>query len=167
MADEQYYRQMQEATALLQENEIKGALLLLEHLYELHPENVDVVTNLSAAYILLKQYKKAVPILEAATEIAADNPAVWSNLAAAYLGTLYISTRENQEKAIRAYERVLEINPAHPNTYYNLGLIYEDRGDWANARDMFVHALQVNPADKDARNLLAKAERMLSENRSA
>lgn len=163
MADEQYYRQMREAAVLLQAGDGKNAAVILKRLYELYPDNVDVASNLGAAYILNKQYSAAVPILEAATQIEENNAGLWVNLAAAYLGTLPISTREQQDKAIAAFQRALEIDPVHPNAHYNLGLIYEDRRDWANARRMFQQALQTNPADKDARMLLAKAERLLDE----
>jgi tetratricopeptide (TPR) repeat protein len=164
MADEQFYRQMREATDLLGKNESKRAAALLERLYDLFPNDIDVATNLSAAYIMNKQYKKAVPILEAASRIAADNPAIWSNLAAAYLGALYTSTRERQDQAINAYEHVLAINPAYPNTYYNLGLIYEDRKEWEMARQMFENALKIDPNDRDARNLMTRMQRMIDDN---
>ncbi|MCC7448852.1 MAG: tetratricopeptide repeat protein [Anaerolineae bacterium] len=169
MADEQFYRQMREASALLQtggSEQAKAAAQIVERLYELHPENPDVALNLGAAYILSKQYKRAIPVLEAMTQVV-ENAAVWANLAAAYLGTLQISTPEKQDKAIAAYNRALEIDPYHPNAHYNLGLIYQDRGDWANARDSFLGALRTNPLDNDARVLLAKAERLLDEERSA
>lgn len=166
MADEQFYRQMRQAAALLHGGDGQGAAAILEPLYKLYPDNSDVASNLGAAYILYKQYKQAIPILEAA---GADksNAAVWVNLAAAYLGTLPISTREQQDDAIRAFRQALAIDPEHPHVYYNLGLIYEDRQDWLNARDMFREALRVNPADKDARTLLARAERHIEEDRSS
>ncbi len=169
MADEQFYRQMRQASTLLQSggsDNAKAAAQIMERLYELHPDNADVVLNLGAAYILSKQYKRAIPVLEAAATTI-GNAAVWANLAAAYLGTLQISTRDQQDKAIAAFNRALEVDPYHPNAHYNLGLIYQDRGDWENAQAMFLCALRTDPMDSDARNLLAKAERRLDEERSA
>lgn len=169
MASEQFYRQMREAAQLLQGSDsesIKSAVAILERLRELQPGNMDVALNLGAAYILSKQYRRAIPVLEAATKMF-DNAAVWANLAAAYLGTLQISTTENQDKAIAAFNRALEIDPYHPNAHYNLGLIYQDRGDWESARQMFEDALRADPMDIDARNLLARAEQRLNEERSA
>jgi len=165
MAEEQYYRQMREAAALLSSGDGKNAAVLLERLYELRPDDIDVATNLGAAYILSKQYKLAIPVLEAAAN-AADSAVAWVNLAAAYLGTLQLSTREQQDKAIAAYERALELDPRYPNAHYNLGLIYEHRRDWANARRMFEQALRVNPADNDAQTLFARAHKRLEDERS-
>jgi tetratricopeptide (TPR) repeat protein len=165
MAEEQYYRQMREAATLLSSGDGKNAAVLLERLYELRPDDVDVATNLGAAYILSKQYKRAIPVLEAAAN-AADSAVAWVNLAAAYLGALPLSTREEQDKAIAAYERALAIDPRYPNAHYNLGLIYEEQRDWSHARQMFEQALRVNSSDNDARTLLARVQRRLEDERS-
>src|SRR4051812_8401009 len=82
MADEQYYRQMREAEIMLRSGDHKNAAVLLERLYELRPDDIDVAINLGAAYILSKKYKKAIPVLEAAAKVAADNAVIWVNLAA-------------------------------------------------------------------------------------
>ncbi len=163
MADEQFTRQMREAARFLAAGDGENAAAILERLHELYPEDVDVAVNLGGAYILSKQYKRAIPPLEMATTKDDQNPAAWNNLAAAYLGVLPISTPDQQNKAIDAYQRVLAIDAFYPNAHYNLGLIYEDRGDWSNARKLFDAAVRVNPHDRDARNLLDKAERRLSE----
>ncbi len=165
MSDEQYYRQMKEAARLLQNGDGKNAAVLLERLREVHPDDVDVAVNLGGAYVLSKQYKRAVEALEAATALDENNAAAWVNLAAAYLGTLPISTPEQQEKALNAYQRALAINPVYPNAHYNMGLIYEDRADWPKACEMFQAALKANPMDRDARTLLDKAERLRQEDR--
>ncbi len=132
MADEQYYRQMREASGLLQSGEGQQAAAVLERLYELYPGDVDVAVNLGGAYILSKQFKRAIPVLEAAVNLAEDNAAAWINLAAAYLGILPVSSLMQQDQALEAYRRALAINPAYPNAHYNLGLIYEERGDWGS-----------------------------------
>ncbi|MCB0145506.1 MAG: hypothetical protein KDE50_36820, partial [Caldilineaceae bacterium] len=41
--------------------------------------------------------------------------------------------------------------PKAPNVHYHLGLIFKERGDLANAQRYFQGALDVNPADRDAR----------------
>lgn len=161
MDREQFVRQMKEAAAHLQAGDGVAAVPILERLAELYPDDVDVAINLGGAYILSKQWGRAIEILELVTQYHPTNAAIWSNLAAAYLGTLQISTREKQDRAIAAYRRVVEIDPYYPNAHYNMGLIFEDRGEWAEARAMFAQALKVNPMDRDARTLLKKAERAL------
>lgn len=159
---EQFVRQMKEATAFLEQGDGASAIPILERLAQLYPDDIGVAINLGGAYILAKQWKLAVEILEIATMHEPNDAAIWSNLGAAYLGTLMISTKDKQDKAIAAFQHAIEINPYYPNAHYNLGLIYEDRGELAEASEMFRKAIQVNPRDQDARNLLARCERALS-----
>lgn len=150
MSEEQFRRQMRQAARLLSRGDGRAAIPLLERCRALHPADVDVLTNLGGAYILAGQYQRAVPILEEATSLAPDNPSVWSNLAAAYLGRLMTSTGPRQDKALAAYQRVIELDAAYPNVHYNMGLIYADRRDWDAAYAAFTRAFETNPHDRDA-----------------
>lgn len=134
---------------------------------ELLPDNVDVAINLGGAYILQGKYDKAVTVLERATALAPANAMLWVNLAAAHLGSLELSGPGQQERAIAAYERALQIDPATPNVHYNLGLVYKDRQDWAKARAHFTAALSVDASDADAIYWLAKVARMEEEGQTA
>ena len=153
MSQEQFERQMTQAMRLLTQGKGKEAIPLLERCFRLRPDDVDVLTNLGGAYILAGRHKQAIPILERATELAPDNPAVWSNLAAAYLGKLVTATSERQQRALAAYRRVIEIDPAYPNVHYHIGLIHIDRREWDDAHAAFTRALQTNPHDEDARTM--------------
>ncbi len=150
MSEEQFRRQMREAAHLLSAGNGHDAVPLLERCYELHPEDVNVLTNLGGAYILAGRHHRAVPILEKAAELAPHDPAVWSNLAAAHLGKLVTSTRAKQDRALAAYRRVIDIEPDYPNVHYNMGLIYIDRRDWEAAYVAFSRAIESNPNDHDA-----------------
>jgi tetratricopeptide (TPR) repeat protein len=163
MDREQFVRLMKEAVAHLQEGDGAAAIPILERLAQLYPDDIGVAINLGGAYILTKQWALAVELLEIASQYDPGNPAIWSNLAAAYLGTLEVSTPENQMKAIVAYERAVELNPTYPNAHYNLGLIYIDQGEWVKAQQMFDRAIRVNPLDRDARKMLARAEELIRE----
>lgn len=150
MSEEQFQRQMSQAARLLSLGKAKDAIPLLERCYDLHPDNVDVLTNLGGAYILAGKHRHAVPHLEKASELGPENPAVWSNLAAAYLGILVTSTQEKQRRALAAYARVIELDPVYPNVHYNVGLIHVDRREWDEAHAAFTRAIEANPHDHDA-----------------
>jgi tetratricopeptide (TPR) repeat protein len=167
---EEFSRALAEGAWLLQTNQPQAAVDKLLPLYEQAPTNADVAINLGGAYILMAKWNKAVRVLSKAAELHADNSMVWSNLAAAHLGRLELSGPQQQERAIRAYKRALEIDPTAPNIHYHLGLIYRERGELTEAIRCFEEALVVNPADKDASfwiarlsTLLAKAEGQNSE----
>jgi tetratricopeptide (TPR) repeat protein len=148
-----------EGARLLAQNRPGEAAARLEQAAVLLPDDPDVAINLGGAYVLQKRYNKAVAVLEQASLAAPGNAMVWTNLAAAYLGSLELSGPQQQRKAIEAYEQALQADPAAPNVHYNLGLIYYDRHDHAQARHWFTRALEVNPDDRDARQWLARLAR--------
>jgi len=162
MSEEQFQRQMSQAARLLSMGKAKDAIPLLERCYGLHPENIDVLTNLGGAYILAGKHRHAVPHLEKASELGPENPAVWSNLAAAYLGILVTATKDKQSRALAAYARVIEIDPGYPNVHYNIGLIHVDRREWDKAYAAFTRAIETNPHDQDAINMRNRVEEIQS-----
>lgn len=139
-----------EGARLLGQRRPGEAAQRLERAAALLPNDLDVAINLGGAYILQRRYDKAVAVLEQASKLMPDHAMVWVNLAAAYLGRLETSGPRQQERAIQAYERALQIDPQSPNVNYNLGLIYKDRQEWHRARAHFHRALEVDPADSDA-----------------
>jgi tetratricopeptide (TPR) repeat protein len=159
-ADEAQQEEMLEllnqGASLLERGEGREAIPHLEEARSLAPENVPLLINLGGAYILAGRHKEAIAPLELARDREPDNAMIWTNLGAAYLGNPILATDEQQKRAIRAFERAIELNPAAPNVHYNLGLVFLDRGDEELAEAAFRRALQVNPFDRDARHWLKK-----------
>lgn len=135
------------------------AIPLLSEAWELAPDNVAVAINLGGAYILQGKHRLAVPVLEAAARLEPDNPMVWTNLGAALLGKLPLSTAQEQDRAIEAYERALALDPRAPNVHYNLGLIYLERKDTLRAAAHFYGALETDANDRDAQYWLDRIHR--------
>ena len=158
---------LMEGARLLSQRRPGEAAEKLEKAATLLPDNVDVAINLAGAHILQRRYNKALPILERASDLAPTNAMVWVNLAAAHLGRLELSGSQQQERAIAAYERALQLDPRAPHVHYNLGLIYKDRNDWPRAQAQFRQALEVNPADADAQYWLDQLATLEAANREA
>ena len=148
---EEFRRALNEGGYLLRMNKPAEALEKLLPLYATAPANIDVAINVGGAYILLRKWDKAAQVLRRAVELDPDNVMLWLNLGAAELGRLELSGPRQQERAIRAYERALGIDPKTPNADYHLGLIHKERKDFARAAAAFEAALLVDPNDKDAR----------------
>lgn len=136
---------------LLSQNRPGEALQILAPLYAQTPDDPDVVINLSGAYILQRKWSKAVEVLNRALRAHPDNAMLWTNMGAAQLGRLELAGPQQQEKAMEAYYQALRANPQAPNVHYHLGLIYKERRELNRACAMFQRAVEVNPADKDAR----------------
>ena len=160
---EEFQRALSEGAWLLRQNHPQEAMERLLPLYEMAPHNPDVAINLGGAYILQGKWNKAERVLSRAAQLHPDNVLIWINLGAAHLGRLELSGPQQQERAIRAYERALELDPQAPNVHYHLGLIYKDRGDLEQAVMAFAQALSVNPADADAQYWLKWLERRRAE----
>ena len=54
-------------------------------------------------------------------------------------------SEEDLDSAMFYYEKVMEIEPKHVETYHNVGLIYEERKDISNALLSYAKALKNNP----------------------
>lgn len=159
----EFNRALNESAQLLGQNRPGEAVEKLLPLYEQDPEHPDVLINLSGAYILQRKWDKAVDLLNQAAKTHPNNAMVWMNLGAAQLGRLETAGPKQQDKAINAYQRALQVNPEVPNAHYHLGLIYKERGELTRAAAFFQRALEVDPADRDARYWLDRLTVMMQE----
>lgn len=159
----EFHRILNESAMLLVQNRPAEAVEQLLPLYEIAPDHPDVLINLSGAYILQAKWNKAVALLTKAVERVPDNAMLWTNLGAAHLGRLETSAPRRQDRAIKAYQMALAIDPQAPNVHYHLGLIYKERGELNRACAFFQRALEVNPADRDARYWLDRMTQLLME----
>ena len=147
-----------QGTTLLHQGLAIESVPYLEQAFALQPDDMDVAINLSGAYIMTKKFSKAAAILEPVSRQMPDHSKVWINLGAAYLGNPVLAREVDQEKAIFAFERALEIDPIAPSVAYNIGLIYRDRRETDKAIHWFHQAVRHDPRDKDALSLLRRLE---------
>jgi tetratricopeptide (TPR) repeat protein len=159
----EFHRTLNQSARLLTQNRPGEAIALLLPLYQVAPEHPDVLINLSGAYVLQRRWNKAVEVLRKGVASHPDNPMLWMNLGAAELGRLETAGPRQQERAIAAYQRAIQVDAETPNAHYHLGLIYKERGELSRAAAFFQRALEVNPADRDARLWLDRLTPLLME----
>jgi tetratricopeptide (TPR) repeat protein len=159
----EFWQMLNESARLLSQNRPGEALKKLLPLYAQAPEHPDVLINLSGAYVLQRKWNRAVQLLSEAVRLHPHNAMLWTNLGAAQLGRLETAGPRQQDKAIHAYQRALQANPEAPNVHYHLGLIYKERGELSRAAAFFQRALEVNPADRDARYWLDRLTSLIME----
>jgi len=150
----EFNRKLNDGARLLHQNRPGEALEILKPLLEVESGHPDLAINIGSAYILQRKWRDAVVVLSRAADAHPDNVMILTNLGAAHLGRLETAGPKQQERAIRAYEKALQVDPKAPNIHYHLGLIYHDRGELHRSAAFFQRALEVNPADRDAQNWL-------------
>ena len=155
-SERRFFDLLRRGTQALHQGEVTQATRFLERAHQLDPDNHDAALNLAGAYILSKKFNQAVAILEPLSERDPHNPMVWTNLGAAYLGNPILAKDDEQQRAIAAFERAIELNSVVPNVAYNLGLVYLDRNDLPQALHWFQRAIQANPNDRDASRYVAQ-----------
>ena len=152
--DQEFQSLLSRGARLLEQGKGQEAIPILERAVRLQTDSVPALINLGGAYIVTGKHKKAIPLLEQARDSEPDNAMIWINLGAAYLGNPVLASPQQQEMAIIAFEKALELDPIAPSVHYNLGLIHVDRGDRSSAEQSFRQALKANPFDRDARSWL-------------
>jgi tetratricopeptide (TPR) repeat protein len=68
----------------------------------------------------------------------------------------------SQQRAREDFKRHLEfatLNPADASAHYNLGLIYQQRGQFDEARQSFTRAIEIDPGETDAHYQLGRISR--------
>jgi Flp pilus assembly protein TadD len=117
----------------------------------LAPKNPAYLNNLGFSLFLRQRFKEAVSVYESAARLAPLSQRVRTNLgfACAAIGDLRRAAREFQMGGTEAEAK------------NNLGFAYERRGDMANAYELYVEALRLDPKVERARSNLVHAALVL------
>jgi type IV pilus assembly protein PilF len=97
----------------------------------------------------------------------ARNPAYLTPEVALVNAGVCVESTGNMVDAERYYNKALAIRPNMPEAMLQLGNIALDRGDAAQARDIVLHYLGVNPPTSEVLWLGFRAERKLGDNTAA
>jgi len=111
------------------------------------PASAEIWTNLGNAYLDIDQPALARRPLERAVELKPASALIHNSL-----GTLYHQVGRT-ELARKQFEEAIRLQPDYDSAYLNLGLLYL-REDRTIAKQMFKKALELNPANVEARRLL-------------
>lgn len=105
--------------------------------------------NRGVLHSRLAHYQEAMNDYNAALEIQPNLAQAWNSK-----GNLYYLA-ERYDDALAAYERSLELGlPERHVAYYNLGLVYEQMGDDAEAERSYRNALELRPDWQAAKDKL-------------
>jgi tetratricopeptide (TPR) repeat protein len=124
----------------------KDALDPLARLLAKNPGNVPARLVLGQAQLALGRTDEAVATYRAVTTFAPGNALAWFDLGNA-LSAKAVKDDKAFAEAKRSYERALELNPRHADTYLNFAALYAMRRDPALARQTLLRARAAAIAD--------------------
>ncbi len=117
----------------------------------LEPNNAAYLNNLGFSLYLRQQFKGAIAEYEKAARLAPLSRRVRTNLGFAYAAT----------GDLRRAAREFSMGGSEAEAKNNLGFAYERRGEMANAYDLYLEAVRLNPAGDKARSNLVHAAAVL------
>ena len=133
----------------------REAMLFLEEALKLGPKREDVPSIYSYMGICLRdmeQYREALSVLEKGALIDSERTDI-HNL----MGFCYFKLKEHK-KAIEAFHKVLELNPASAIDYANIASNYRDMGNRDMAIRFYKFALELDDSIDFARDNLRKLD---------
>ena len=164
----------------------EGALQALQSLLSADPQDVEVLTAASDAYLQMGNSAKAAEYLEKVSALATENPVLRAKLglwrlqsgdlpgavreleSAARQGTqpqqveawriMSHLMRKQYDAALAMADQLEQQFPKDASVQYLKGMAYLGKGDTAEARRSFEHALAIKPTDMAAARSLAQLD---------
>ena len=129
---------------LLEEREDYEEMTTVYHrLDALKPNDPHVQCNLANAYYYLHDYKKALAHYETALQQGTDP--CWKSIVAQSIGNIYCDYYQNPQAAQAYYHLAMDFNPTTVENYIQLGMLYFQGEDYANAELIYRKAMRVTP----------------------
>jgi tetratricopeptide (TPR) repeat protein len=125
-------------------NNLEQAKQYMEKSYDLNPHDEAMLQNFGSVDMLLHDYSDASRLFQEALAANPRNEVAYNNLAAMYV------TLGQYPQAIFNAQKAIEIFPNFGKAYINLAEAYEALGMENKAREAYLKAAQVDPAQKAA-----------------
>ena len=109
------------------DNNIEGAIELLNKALELSPYFSKTYNKLGQIYLLKGENEKAIDLLNKAVKLNPDDPEIYHNFGYVYVQSGY------PDKGEEMYLKAIEVAPNYAPAYHDLAIIYTQSGDYAKA----------------------------------
>ncbi len=125
-----------------QEGDLDKAVELILKALEIYPEFLVAWRNLGWIYALKGDFEQAVKCCRRALEMDKRSAESWY-----MLGYIYGEKKQgkNIDRAIRFYQKALELEPDHIRALVNLSKIFDEKGDTERAIECCQKALRIDP----------------------
>lgn len=140
---ENFEAQLKAAEFYYQIKKYDGAIQFLTQANKLKPDDYQVVVHLGNAHFDSENFEDAAKWYTAALEKKPDDVGIRTDLGLTFL----FRAKPDNERAIKEFERSLELDPNHKQTIQNLTVAYTNRGDAEKAKTMLAKLESVDPAN--------------------
>ncbi|MEX0764220.1 MAG: tetratricopeptide repeat protein [Nitrosopumilaceae archaeon] len=138
-------RHFEEANLYYQDGKFVEAKISYDKVLKDTPNDVGILTRISASLYNLGKYKEAIEYVEKILKIDPNNGEALANKA------LILTFLKKYPEALSVYEQVQNIVPDKASVLVNLGMLYVDHlEDYEKGLNCFNDALKINPYDPDA-----------------
>lgn len=133
------------------------AVILYKKSLEMHP-TAEAFTFLGWTYCFMGKLDDAIAECEKAIEIDPDFGNPYNDIGA------YLIEKGKPDEAVPWLEKATRAARYESYAYphFNLGRVYEIKGDWARALECYRHALDENPGYVLAKNAIAKIQSFMN-----
>ena len=139
------------ANSLISLKDYNEAIKVLGFADKVSPKNPSVNHNMAVAYFEKKDYKTAANLFKKICDANAKDISATKGAADSFLKS------GNNAEAAKYYEKAVLLNPEF-SSYYNLGIIFRQSGQFGKAVGFFKKAVELSPNNYEALNELGWAE---------
>jgi len=143
------------ATKLMAKGEISEAKGVLERIYQMEPDNMDIISSLADVHFKEGRTDEAIEILERMLLNHPDNTRLLNKL-----GELLIKQSRLQEAAEK-FKRALSLEPENLSAKFNLGVISSERGELEEAYQLMEPLIDFNISQKREKDAIAQLDTLL------
>ncbi|MFH1213229.1 MAG: tetratricopeptide repeat protein [Candidatus Neomarinimicrobiota bacterium] len=131
---------IEEGIRLHDAGDYKAAIQKYDNAIRLNPDNPEAYYEKSYSYMQMRKYNNG---LNAALKAAEFNSDLLF-LTYIQIGSC-LDYLKRRKEALAAYQKAIDINPAHHLVYYNMAIVYLNLDEKMKALDCLKHAVTLNP----------------------
>lgn len=114
-----------------------------ETIVQITPNQADAHCHLGNAYYYMNDFTLAVSHYTTALQLGKDNR--WKAMVAQSLANIHADYLQNPQAAIAYYDMASVLNPEDVENYIQMGLLYFQKEDFANAGAVYLKAVKASP----------------------
>jgi len=137
---------LQYAFLLSENSQIDECIEVFQKALLVSPNNSTIYERMSDAYMAKNDMDKAKEYLDKAYEIDPNNVQIINRV-----GQFAMAQEDDLHKAMRLFNKGIEINPKDSISYNNMGIAYTETGDLEKAKSYFLKAISLAPETADPR----------------